>query len=160
MSSLRTAVAAVGLVAIGYLLAGRRESASVVSPAAVAPPPRPAPLVARADVDVDALKASIRDAVRAELAARVAGASPGEATGDDAAPAEPAATADQAAAVDRAQTMIAGIVVRGHFTMADTLALRPVLAAARPADAMELRRSIVRAINADHLIPDGHLVMP
>jgi hypothetical protein len=152
-STLRTAVAGAGLVAIGFWLAPR--AAPTAAPAIVE---RAAPAVrvaAHADLDVGALRAEIRAAVRDERAATAPSVEAEAPT-----PVGDAPSDEQVAAADRGQALLDQVVARGRLTDDDALAMGPVLAAMDFDAAMEVRLAIAQAINADRLTIESPRSLP
>ena len=151
-------LAAASLIGTGVWLAPRPPAAATRSAARAPLSPRDA---APARVEVSALRAEIRAAVRGAL--RELQPSPAPAAPE--AP-EPAAVAvdepsdEQLAAAEQGRTLVEQAVTRGRFSEDDARRLRPMLAAMDADDASEVRLSIARSINAAHLTIDGPRALP
>jgi hypothetical protein len=89
----------------------------------------------------------------ASAVAKAPAASPAPANDSKAAP--PAQTAEQAVALERARELVSTVLRRGQLTRADAIELRQQLAQANsPADAEEIRRGLIAAVNRRELRPD------
>jgi hypothetical protein len=148
---MKTVAITAALVAafLAGLLLGRGRTAPPVAektcPAAIAPA---APVVAR--VDVAALRAEIRAAVREE---RPAAAAPAEPTP------HPVAAADPAAADDARRIVTAARAAR-RWTQTDVLALRAVMPRLAPDEREEILSTLFPALNSGELRPDDDLGPP
>lgn len=153
--TLRTLLAAAGLVALGFWLAPRAPAAP--APVAVRAA-APTHVSARADLDVRALRDEIRAAVRDELGAPVTAEH--VVTSDEAGPPPIPPNDEQIAAAEQADAYVAQVFARGQLTQDDAMSLRPILAAMDFEDAMAVRLSIAQAINEQRLVPEGALALP
>ncbi len=109
-----------------------------------APPPTCPPAATQETIDANAVATKIVDSMK-QASTVASSAVP---------PSAPEVAPDQAAALDRASAILDGAMARGKLARADVVAMRSDLAAARPEDALDLRRRIAQAINTSRLRPE------